>query len=210
MNEFWVSVGWRAREFFLPGRKADLLFVLIGRAVVLAALAAYGAWFHFATMLELGETYKFIHSINLPFHEAGHVIFGLFGSDFLRVLGGTLGQLLMPLVLCVAFRWKNRDAFAAALALWWFGQNLVDCAPYINDARMLQLTLIGGGTGQEVEGHDWEYLLNALGWLRRDVFIAHGVLRAGRWVMALSLGWAAAVLLAQFRLCGPAPPAEAE
>ena len=199
MNEFWVSVGWRVREFLLPERKADLLFVLIGRAVVLAALAAYGAWFHLATMLELGETYKFIHSVNLPFHEAGHVIFGFLGSDFLRVLGGTLGQLLMPLVLCVAFRWKNRDAFAAALALWWFGQNLVDCAPYINDARLLQLTLISGSTGAEVEGHDWEYILTELGWLNRDVYLARWVLRGGRWIMALALVWAAVVLAAQFR-----------
>ena len=199
MSEFWVSAGWRVREFLLPERKADLLFVLLGRAVALAALAAYGAWFHFATMLELGETYKFIHSINLPFHEAGHVIFGFLGSDFLRVLGGTLGQLLMPLVLCVAFRWKNRDAFATALALWWFGQNLVDCAPYINDARLLQLTLIGGSTGGEVEGHDWEYILTELGWLNKDVHLARWVLRGGRWIMALALVWAAVVLVAQLR-----------
>jgi hypothetical protein len=28
---------------------------------------------------------------------------------------------------------------------WWTGQNLMDVAIYINDARALQLTLVGGG-----------------------------------------------------------------
>jgi hypothetical protein len=93
----------------------------------------------------------------------------------------------------------DSDGFAAALALWWFGQNLVDCAPYINDARSLQLTLIGGSTGREVEGHDWEYLLTQLGWLHKDVYLSRWVLRSGRWLMAFGLIWAAMVLVTQIR-----------
>jgi hypothetical protein len=200
MSHAWQDYAWRIRAFFLPDRDPDAPSALVGRGLLLGVIAVYGWWFHFATMAELGETQKFIHGINLPFHEAGHVIFGFFGSDFLRVLGGTLGQLLMPLTLGVAFRWKYSDGFAAALALWWFGQNLVDCAPYINDARSLQLTLIGGSTGQEVEGHDWEYLLTQLGWLRQDVYLSRWVLRCGRWLMALGLVWAAVVWAAQIRL----------
>jgi hypothetical protein len=42
---------------------------------------------------------------------------------------------------------------------WWTGQNLLDVAIYINEARALQLTLIGGHTAAEVEGHDWERIL---------------------------------------------------
>ena len=42
---------------------------------------------------------------------------------------------------------------------WWAGENMMDVAIYINDARALQLTLIGGQTGAEVEGHDWEHIL---------------------------------------------------
>lgn len=182
-----------------PNPEPAPLWALVARGLLLVAIAAYGWWFHVASMTELGETPKFIHGINLTFHEAGHVIFGVFGNEFLRSLGGTLGQLLMPAILGVAFWWKNRDGFAAALACWWFGQNLVDCAPYINDARMLQLTLIGGSTGMEVEGHDWEYLLGELGWLNKDVYISRWVLRAGRWVMALSLVCAALMLLTQLR-----------
>ena len=59
--------------------------------------------------------------------------------------------------------------------------------------------LLGGGTGREVEGHDWEYLLTALNLLHKDVTISRGVLSAGRWVMGLSLVWAAAVLVTEFR-----------
>ena len=199
MKEFWDGMAWRVQDFFLPDREPAPIWVLAGRAGLVLGIFGYGWWFHFATMQELGETHKFIHNINLVFHEAGHVIFGFFGNDFLRVLGGTLGQLLMPLVLFVAFRWKNRDAFAAALALWWFGQNLVDSAPYINDARSLDLMLLSGGTGKEVEGHDWEYLLTELGWLHKDVYISRWVLRGGRWVMALALIWALIVWIAECR-----------
>jgi len=42
---------------------------------------------------------------------------------------------------------------------WWAGENLLDVAVYINDARSLTLTLLGGYTGAEVEGHDWEHIL---------------------------------------------------
>jgi hypothetical protein len=199
MNNLLLEFAWRIRALFFPDREPDSRWALLGRGLLVGFLAVYGWWFHFATMAELGETPKFIHGINLLFHEAGHVIFGLGGSDFLHVLGGTLGQLLMPLVLGVAFRWKYSDSFAAALALWWFGQNLVDCAPYINDARSLQLTLIGGGTGREVEGHDWEYLLTATGWLHKDVYLSRWVLRGGRWLMVGGLSWAALVLITQIR-----------
>ena len=38
----------------------------------------------------------FINYANVIFHEAGHVIFSFFG-DFIHVLGGTLGEFLVPL-----------------------------------------------------------------------------------------------------------------
>jgi hypothetical protein len=62
--------------------------------------------------------------------------------------------------------------------------------------------LLSGGTGREVEGHDWEYLLTQLNLLHKDVVISRWVLSVGRWVMALSLLWAAAVLYVEaFRRC---------
>jgi hypothetical protein len=200
MNELSAHVSWRVGEFFLPERKPEPWWAQLGRLMLLIAVFAYGWKFHFYSMRELMELNGayVLHNVHLVFHEAGHVIFAFFG-DFMHVLGGSLLQVLMPLIWFFAARFWGKDAFAGALCLWLMGHALVDVAPYINDARSLQLVLLGGGTGQEVEGHDWEYLLTELHLLNRDVFISRAVLRVGRWIMALSLIWAAAVLWVQFR-----------
>ncbi len=176
----------------------------------LAAAARFGLWcfivyyslqFYTLNIRELGEDWSLLHGVNLIFHEAGHWIFGVFGNHLLMSLGGTLGQLLMPAILGLAFFFKNKDCYAAGLGLWWVGQNLVDCAPYINDARALQLMLLGGGTGKEVEGHDWEFILGQLGLLNQDIYIARDVLLAGRIVMAAGLLWMLIVVLRQVPRC---------
>jgi hypothetical protein len=139
---------------------------------------------------------SFLHLVNLVFHEAGHMLFGFF-PRFLVVLGGSATQILIPIVCLVAFL-RRGDRFAAAVATWWAGQNLVDLAPYINDARALQLVLLGGRTGAEVEGHDWEYLLQALGLLTWDHRLAGLAHFDGLLVMAAALVWAALELRRQY------------
>jgi hypothetical protein len=141
-----------------------------------------------------------LHLPNLVFHEAGHVLFGFFGH-FLGVLGGSLLQFGLPLVLAGAFL-KESDPFGAVVCTWWAGQNLLDLAPYIADARALQLVLLGGRTGAEVEGHDWEYLLTELGWLRFDRTLGLGAHRLGLMMMAGGLVCGAIYLA---RNCGQAP-----
>ncbi len=49
---------------------------------------------------EISES--FMHRVNLVFHEAGHVIFMPFGR-FLSILGGTLGQWLIPFIVLCSF-----------------------------------------------------------------------------------------------------------
>ncbi len=139
---------------------------------------------------------SFLHLPNLVFHEAGHILFSPLGR-FMTVLGGSLTQLLVPLVCAGAFLWQTRDAFGAAIAVWWAGQNLIDLAPYINDARNLQLVLLGGRTGAEVEGHDWEYLLNAMGVSHYDHAIAGAVQTAGNVIMIIALAWALIIVVNQ-------------
>jgi len=78
---------------------------------------------------------SFLHSIHLVFHEAGHVLLMPFGWDFLISLGGTLGQLAVPLICLVALLIRTRDPFGASLCLWWLGHSFLDIAPYIADAR---------------------------------------------------------------------------
>ena len=133
----------------------------------------------------------FLHLPDLVFHEAGHIILSPF-DRFIGVLGGSLMQVLVPVVCAIAFV-RHGNAFGAAVCTWWAGQNLIDLAPYIADARRLQLVLLGGFTGQEVEGHDWEYLLTTLGWLRYDVTLGRASQAAGALVMTGALLWAAVV-----------------
>ena len=135
---------------------------------------------------------------NLVFHEAGHILFLPFGS-FMTSLGGSLTQLLIPLVCGAVFLVKNKDRHAAAVAAWWAGENMVDIAPYIADARALQLVLLGGHTGAEVEGHDWEAILGALGWLPYDVALGRACHKAGVVVMLGAVAWGAWALREQYR-----------
>ncbi|MEO8102778.1 MAG: zinc ribbon domain-containing protein [Betaproteobacteria bacterium] len=142
---------------------------------------------------EIGSS--FLHGPLLVFHEAGHVIFRLFG-EFMAVLGGTLGQLLMPAVLCGALLFKNRDPFGAAICLWLVGVSLLDVAPYVYDALHPQLVLLGGRTGEE-GGHDWMYLLEATGQTRRAHSLGWLVHKLGALVMVISMAWAGWILWQQ-------------
>ena len=137
---------------------------------------------------------SFIDLPNLVFHEAGHVLFSPFGQ-FMTSLGGSLFQILVPLIFAIAFAYHYGNWFAAAVCMWWAGQNFIDVAPYIADARKLQLVLLGGKTGAEVEGHDWEYVLTQLGWLHLDARLGRAAHVTGTVIMIAALVWASVVLL---------------
>jgi hypothetical protein len=162
----------------------------IGRASLLALLA----WWTWRLVPHPLEWYRinasFLHLVNLPFHEAGHILFSPFG-EFMTILGGSLMQVLVPVVCAVAFS-RREDWFGAVVCCWWAGENLVDVAPYIADARALQMPLLGGGTGAEVEGHDWEAILTRLGWLQFDRTLGMSAHIVGSVVMLAALvlaGW---------------------
>ena len=74
--------------------------------------------------LQDGAVLAFIHGIDLVFHEAGHVIFGFFG-EFLAVLGGSLMQVLIPVIATAAFV-RTRQWASAVVTLFWAGQALTD------------------------------------------------------------------------------------
>ncbi|RWX48462.1 hypothetical protein VU01_13301 [Candidatus Electrothrix marina] len=174
----------------------DVSFLsLIGRIIILAVLLIWGWKLIFASIASNAAGKSFLHLANTPFHEAGHVFFRPFGS-FLHSLGGTLGQLLMPLICTVVFLLQTRDTFAASVGLWWFGENFLDLAPYIGDARAGVLPLLGGNTGHASPYgfHDWEFLLTETGLLRYDQAIArlsHGI---GSVIMLLAVAWGGYVL----------------
>ncbi len=166
----------------------------VGRLLLLAALAVWTVAFFRRPLGVLGDSS--LHLIDLVFHEAGHIIFAPLGR-FMTMLGGSLMQILVPLVCAGALLVKNRDPFGAAVCLWWGGQNFLDLAPYIDDARALQMVLLGGHTGAEVEGHDWEAILTQLGWLHLDHALARDARVVGSLLMVGALVWGARVLWRQ-------------
>lgn len=146
---------------------------------------------------EIGQS--FLHNVNLVFHEAGHVIFRLFG-EFMSTLGGSLMQLIVPFTVAIVFVVKQRNNFGASIGLWWLGQSMMDLAPYINDARSLELMLLGGGTGADRPGwHDWENILLELNLLEQDHAIATAVDTCGEALMISAMVWGGATLLQEFR-----------
>lgn len=177
-------------------------FHFAGRALVWLGLATWGWTFMRTPVKSDSWQESFMHNINLPFHEAGHLIFLPLG-EFMTVLGGSLFQVLMPLICAGAFLLKNRDPFGASVGLWWAAQSLMDVSPYINDARDLEMVLLGGVTGRDVEDfHDWERILRWLNLLPYDHTIAAVAKGLGSVAMTLALAWGAYVLVLQYRRLG--------
>jgi len=164
----------------------------IVRAALLVGLIVW-TWQFVRAPMGLAAMQSVLHLPNLVFHEAGHVLFMPFGR-FMTVLGGSLFQFALPLALAIAFL-RQGNSFGAAVCTWWAGENLLDVAPYIADARALKLVLLGGRTGAEVQGHDWEYLLATLGWMRFDRAIGLGAHRLGLLMMIGALAWSALYLV---------------
>ena len=167
------------------------------RVALLAIFALWGlrlCWLDYRD----GEIMQsFIHLPLLIFHEAGHVVFHLFG-EWVGVLGGTLGQLVMPAILCAALLWKNRDPFGAAIGLWLVGVSVLDVAPYMYDAWEPRLTLLVGGTGND-SFHDWMYLFDSVNLLHRAQRIGALTHALGAGVVLLALAWGGEVLRRQRR-----------
>ena len=122
--------------------------------------------------------------INLAIHEGGHLFFMWFGNDFLAVAGGTMLQCLCPVVTGIMFH-KQRDFFAIGVACFWLGTNFAHIAPYAADARAQMLPLVSPFPG--APGHDWNYLLGALGLLRLDHVIGGAFRVAGIVTMGAGL-----------------------
>lgn len=185
--------------FSIPSEVNNFYFAC--RTIVFVLLVIWGGRFMFSSIESNFAGHSFMHLINLPFHEAGHILFRPFGT-FITSLGGTLGQMLMPLICLGTLLLKTRDSFGASVTLWWFAQNFFDIAPYINDARSLTLPLVGGNVGHSSPYgfHDWEYILTESGLLRYDHFLAGLAYTAGTVLMIVSFIWAGILLFKQYKI----------
>lgn len=172
----------------------------IGRAIFFLVLLAWGMKFILTPISANYVGESFMHLINLPFHEAGHIFFRIFGQ-FVMSLGGSLMQLLVPLICLLTFLLKTKDTFAASVSLWWLAESFMDLAPYIDDARRLELILIGGVTGKDVDDfHDWEFILRKTGLLSFDHTLAVFVQTIGILLMICAFAWGGIILFKQFKL----------
>lgn len=151
----------------------------VGKGAFIAASVGFLILFLAAGTSADGWT-PFVDGINLAFHEVGHPIFMVFG-DTMHILGGTLGQLLVPLVVGVSF-WLKRHSLGVAIAGVWFFQNFLNIARYMADARAQILPLVGGSE------HDWMELFVKWGCMEQDTQIAAKV-RAVGWI-GMSVVWA--------------------
>ncbi len=152
-----------------------------GRVALLLILA----WFALRHLSD--PAYQGIYGgINLVLHEAGHLVFGWFGSRWLAAAGGTLFHLICVVAVGVAF-WRQRDPFAVAVTIWWLGTVFVGAGHYAADARRQLLPLVTVGDGPA--GHDWYTMLEPIGLLAWDQQVA-GLLR-GAGLALLAAGIAA-------------------
>lgn len=114
--------------------------------------------------------------LNLALHEAGHALFGWFG-EFIGIAGGSLFQCLCPGIAFAMFR-RQGDWFGMSFCFAWLGTNFYDVATYAADARAMELPLVtpfgSGGEDEEIL-HDWNWMLERLGWLEHDQLIAQGL-----------------------------------
>ena len=150
------------------------------------ALLAWMAWI-FARHLADPQYGSLIAGLNLGIHELGHFVFAAFG-DFMAAAGGTLLQVLAPLIGAAMFL-RQRDWFAVSFAFAWLGTNFFGIAPYAADARARALPLVTPGPGDPI--HDWYYMLAQLGWLQHDWLIGRSFRMLGILAMAGGIAFGA-------------------
>jgi hypothetical protein len=124
--------------------------------------------------------------VNLIAHEAGHLLFSYLGQ-FIMVLGGTIGQLFVPVAFTVYF-YMRKEFYSSAVTLFWTGQNFFGISLYVKDAQAMALPLVSVGGGDDTI-HDWNYLLTKLGLLRCDQAIGNMLFILGIVIIIISIVW---------------------
>jgi hypothetical protein len=126
---------------------------------------------------------SFLDGVNLIAHEAGHLLFGYLG-EFIMVIGGTVGQLFIPAATGVYF-FMRREFYSTTVALFWFGQNMINISVYVKDAALMELPLVNVGGGEGM--HDWNYLLLKFNVLAHDQVIGNLVYGLGCLIIVASV-----------------------
>jgi hypothetical protein len=139
------------------------------KLIFAALLSIYFLWIAYDPMLG-----SFLDLVDLPIHETGHLIFRLLG-EFMGIAGGSLFQVILPLVFLGYFV-RREQYYSAAVVMFWVGQSILNVWVYAADAVVMQLVLTSGFTGSEGSFHDWNYLLTRTGLIGSTKLIA-GIIR---------------------------------
>jgi len=130
-----------------------------------------------------GSGFLFPDYVNLMIHEAGHMFFS-WGGNTLMLLGGTLGELLVP-ALFGAYFFVRGQTFGFVFSAFWFFENFLYVGAYIKDARANALPLVNSDIG------DWTLLFGRWGLLESDLKIGQFVRSVGWLGMLATIGWLA-------------------
>jgi hypothetical protein len=184
--------------------KTKLFFTLLGYGflVYVCALLPFhlyepSARFDLPTILWL------IHLITLYIHEAGHLIFFIFGRT-MGLLGGSLLQIIVPVVWFLLAR--REESGLMPVALFFTGESIADVSIYVKDAAARILPLLGGGKVR----HDWGTLLGDAGMIEWGVPLGTGLFFAGMILCILAIVWGVTRSLRQYNAFVLAPAAESD
>jgi hypothetical protein len=177
------------RDWFQP----ESGFSAVSRPALTGWLVFYAVFFLYAATNTTG--FLIIDHANLMFHEAGHAIFGWAGY-YTVILGGTIGELLVPFLCTLVFIRRGETTAVALCAVWTF-ENFLDVATYMADARRSALPLVGG------DESDWTILFTHWGVLGYDTRIA-AVVRGVGWIgMIAATAWLAWMHLTRVEAINP-------
>jgi len=153
----------------------------VSRLAGIAWLCFYALFLLYAFFDRSG--FLILDYVNLLIHEGGHFFFSWFGNTIM-ILGGTLGELLVPLLCAIYFFWQ-RETAGFAFSIFWFFENFPYIGAYMADARTASLPLVGS------EESDWTILFTQWGLLAQDQKIGATMRTLGYLGMLAIIAWLA-------------------
>src|SRR6266480_76281 len=143
----------------------------VSRLTGIAWLGFYALFLLYAFADRSG--FLIVDYVNLIIHEGGHFFFSWFGNTIM-ILGGTIGELLVPL-LCAIYFFCQRETTGFAFSTYCLFENFPYIGTYMADARIAALPLVGseesdctilfGQWGLLAEDQKIGTIMRTLGWL---------------------------------------------
>ena len=127
-----------------------------------AVCVAAAAW-----VVTGGQRAFLLSSVDLGFHELGHLLFA-WAPGLIPPLSGSIVQVAVPLGLAIYFLIR-REAYASALVFAWAATSAANVSVYAADAESQALVLLGNGR------HDWAWVFGSIGHLDWAVPFSNGI-----------------------------------